>query len=212
MNDDRGTPSVESGLAELELQLRMLPGVLNVGFGAPELTGHVTVSVVAVHPDPGLDVEATRIARGFGGTTLVEVVDLTPAERSRPARIGTVLNSDERVALVTSTLDELGHARVVLSWKGSSATGSGTAGALIGPAMATLQALDQLGVGIEASLASVSSGQGIDNPPVRVILRSTQSDAEFVGVARGVTEPESAARATLAAFNRYVGGRSVQLN
>jgi hypothetical protein len=150
------------------------------------------------------------------------VTDLTPpdriardqiaSDRRAPTPAATVLNSDERVALVTSTLDEVGHARVVLSWMGSSATGAGTAGALIGPAMATLQALDQLGVGIEASLASVSSGQGIDNPPVRVILRSTQSDAEFVGVARGVTEPESAARATLAAFNRYVGGRSVQLN
>lgn len=204
---------MESGLAELELELRMLPGVLNVGFGAPEPTGHVTVSVVAVHPDPGLEVEATRIARGFGGPASVEVTDLTPPEqRAAAAPSPTVLTSDERVALVTSTIDEVGHARVVLSWMGSSASGTGTAGALIGPAMATLQALDQLGVGIEASLASVSTGQGIDNPPVRVILRSTQSDAEFVGVARGITEPESAARATLAAFNRYVGGRSVQLN
>ncbi|MGH9006345.1 MAG: hypothetical protein ACRDV6_01315 [Acidimicrobiales bacterium] len=211
MNDDRGTPSVESGLAELELELRMLPGVLNVGFGTPEPTGHVTVCVVAVHPDPGLEVEATRIARSFGGPASVEVTDLSPPVRGAPPQ-ATVLNSDERVALVTSTLDEVGHARVVLSWMGSSATGTATAGALIGPAMATLQALDQLGVGIEASLASVSSGQGIDNPPVRVILRSTQSDAEFVGVARAATASESAARATLAAFNRFVGGRSVELN
>jgi hypothetical protein len=38
---------------------------------------------------------------------------------------------------------------------------------------------------------------------VRVILRSERED-EFVGIAQGASAPESSARATLAAFNRYI--------
>jgi hypothetical protein len=204
---------MSNGLAELELELRLLPGVVNVGFGPVEPAGHVAVSVVAFDPEPDLEVVATRVARTYRSSASVEILDLSPPQPAAPAPASAVLNSDERVALVDSTLDgSTGHAVVVLSWMGSSASGTGTAGALIGPAMATLEALDGLGITMTARLSSVSSGQGVPNPPVRVILRSEHDDSEFVGVARGATEPESAARATLAAFNRYVGGRKVQLN
>jgi hypothetical protein len=202
---------MSNGLAELELELRLLPGVVNVGFGPVEPTGHVAVSIVTFDPEPDLERVATRVARVYQSSASVEIIDL-----SSPVAIeisDTVVNSDERVALVDSSLDDsTGHAIVVLSWMGNSASGTGTAGALIGPAMATLKALDGLGITMAVSLSSVSSGQGVANPPVRVILRSEHDDSEFVGVARGSNEAESAARATLAAFNRYVGGRKVQLN
>jgi hypothetical protein len=205
---------VSEGLAELELELRVLPGVLNVGFGPEEQGGHVAISVVAVDPEPDLEVVATRVARGFRGAATVEIHDLSPARptSASPDSVPATV-SDERVALVESRLDEAtGEARVVLSWKGNSANGKGASGTLVGPAVATLQALAGLGVAIDARLASVSSAQGIANPPVRVVLRAEHGDAEFVGVARANNEPESAARATLAAFNRYVGGHGSSFN
>jgi hypothetical protein len=203
---------MSNGLAELELELRLLPGVLNVGFGPVETTGHVAVSVVALDPEPDLERVATRVTRAFRSSAAIEIIDLSPPGRAAPPA-ARALSSDERVALVDSAIDEAtGQAVVVLSWMGSSASGAATAGALIGPAMATLRALDGLGIAVAANLSSVGTGQGLANPPVRVILRSEHDETEFVGIARGGSAPESAARATLAAFNRYVGGRKVQLN
>ncbi len=202
------------GLAELELELRLLPGVLNVGFGPEEQGGHIGISVVAVDPEPDLEVVATRVARGFRGPATVEIVDLS-AHHAEPAAPppAPILSSDARVALMETRFDDAtGEAHVILAWVGNSANGTGASGRLIGPAVATLQALAGLGIEIDARLASVSSGQGVDNPPVRVILRAEHGDAEFVGVARANSEPESAARATLAAFNRYVGGRGTRFN
>jgi len=202
---------MNEGLAELELELRMLPGVVAVGLAATEPAAPLSVSVVALDPEPDLERVATRVTRSFRATASVEILDLTPADRAPrpPARVHT----DERVALVESTVDQAsGQARIVLSWMGNSVTATASAGALIGPAVATLQALDGLGMDISASLSSVSSGQHMNNPPVRVVLRSDHDETEFVGIARAATEAESAARATLAAFNRYVGGRKVELN
>lgn len=205
---------MSEGLAELELELRLLPGVLNVGFGPEEEGGHIQISVVAVEADPDLELVATRVARGFRGPATVEIVDLSPQPAEEPAPTGVpTLISDERVALVETRYDPAtGEARVVLSWMGNSANGVGTSGVLIGPAEATLQALAGLGIAIDARLASVSSAQGLENPPVRVILRAEHGEAEFVGVARATNETESAARATLAAFNRYVGGHGSRFN
>lgn len=201
-------------LAELELELRLLPGVLNVGFGPEEQGGHVAVSVVARDAEPDLELVATRIARAIRQSATVEILDLSEPRQGAgvltpvPATV-----SDERVALVESRVNEAtGEASVVLSWKGNSANGHGASGTLVGSAVATLQALAGLGIAIDARLASVSSGQGIDNPPVRVVLRSELGPAEFIGVARAKSEPESAARATLAAFNRYAGGLGARLN
>ncbi len=197
--------------SELELELRLLPGVVDVGFGPVEPTGHVPISVVALDPETDLDQVATRVARSFGGSATVEVLDLSPPKSAAPGPVGARPGphaSDERVALVESGVDRRnGEARVVLSWLGRSATGSAVAGSLIGPAKATLAALEGLGVALDAALASVSSGQGLENPPVRVILRSADDDTEFVGIAQGRSEPESASRATLAAFNRYIGSQ-----
>jgi hypothetical protein len=206
---------VSEGLAELELELRLLPGVVNVGFGPEEDGGHIGISVVTVEPDPDLELVATRVARGFRAAATVEIVDLCPERVAAPVPVAVpVLMSEERVALVESRFDVAsGESRVVLSWMGNSANGIGTSGVLIGPAEATLSALASLGIGLEARLASVSSAQSVgENPPVRVILRAERGDAEFVGVARAASEPESAARATLAAFNRYVGGRGTRFN
>jgi hypothetical protein len=202
---------MDSGLAELELELRLLPGVVNVGFGIPEPSGHVAVTIVALEHEPELERTATRMARAFRSAATVEIVDRTP--RAEPPQQATVIvGPDERVALLESTIDRDGQAEVQLSWKGGSATGIGTGGALIGPAQATLGALEGLGIEVEARLASVSTGRGVPNSPVRVILRVEPGGPEFVGIAQGASEPESSARATLAAFNRYAGTRKMQLS
>jgi len=200
-----------SGLAEMELELRLLPGVVNVGLGPLDPSGHVAVTVVAFEPEPDLEITATRLARGFQTAATIEVIDLSPPGRPGPTA-GTRFVSDERVALVVSSVDEAGQAAVELSWMGARATGAGAGGVLIGPARATLGALRGLGIEIDAVLASVSTGRGVANSPVRVILRSEQSGDEFVGIAQGTSLPESAARATLAGFNRYAGGRSAPRN
>jgi len=188
------------GLAALELELRLLPSVRNVGFGSLDPSGHVAVTLVAEGADPDLEATATKIARSYHATATVEVLDLSPA----PTRAtGAALLSVERVALVRSAVDTGGRASVELAWRGASATGSGSGGALIGPARATLGALKELGIDVDAGLASVSTGRNLTNSPVRVILRSVAEDHEFVGIALGSTSPESSARATLAAFNRY---------
>lgn len=192
------------GLAALEVELRLLPGVLNVGFGPLEPSGHVAVSVVALHGDVDLEATATKVARSYHGAATVEVVDLSPVPSRGPT--AAPLFSVERVALVSSSVDEGGQASVELAWRGASATGSGSGGALIGPARATLGALRGLGIEIAAGLASVSTGRNLANSPVRVILRSPNDDEEeYVGIAQASSASESSARATLAAFNRYVG-------
>ncbi len=205
---------MNEGLAELELELRLLPGVLNVGFGPEEQGGHVAISVVALGPEQDLELVATRVARAFRQSATIEIVDVSPPEQPAPKLSSLPATvSDERVSLVESRIDETtGEATVVLSWMGNSANGRSASGTLVGPAVATLQALAGLGIALDARLASVSSGQGMVNPPVRVVLRSERGDAEFIGVARSKSEAESAARATLAAFNRYVGGLGTHLN
>jgi hypothetical protein len=196
-----------SGLAEMELELRLLPGVVNVGFGPLDPSGHVAVTVVAFEPEADLEVTATRLARGFQTAATIEVIDLSPPRQPGAVPEKTNFVSDERVALVVSSVDEAGQAAVELSWMGARATGAGAGGVLIGPARATLGALRGLGIEVDAVLASVSTGRGVANSPVRVILRSEQTGDEFVGIAQGASLPESAARATLAGFNRYAGGR-----
>jgi hypothetical protein len=195
-------------LSELELELRLLPGVVNVGFGPPEPAGHVPITVVVLDPDADLRDAATRVARSFRGSASVEVLDLTPrpVEPSPPSLPDW---PDERVALVECTLDGRDEARVVLAWQGRSATGVVTAAPPVGPVRATLAALEGLGVAVDADVTSISSGQGVADAPVRVVLR-TVDGAELVGMARAGTEHESAARATLAAFNRYLRHRAPQ--
>jgi hypothetical protein len=197
------------GLSELELELRLLPGVVDVGFSPVEPTGRLAISLVALEPEEDLQREASRIARVYRGSATVEIVDLTPPRATTRA---TELpgGPDERVALLESSVEETGVAKVVLAWMGHASRATASAGTLIGPAQATLGALDGLGIDVDATLSSVSAGRGLENPPVRVILRSRHDETEFVGIARGRSESESAARATLAAVNRYlVGHRSV---
>jgi hypothetical protein len=193
---------VTNRLGEVELELRLLPGVVNVGLGSPEPSGHVAVTLVVLDPEPDLEETATRVARSLHSAATVEVVDLSPPP---PHNQGTarLVAPDERVALVASSVDESGEASVELSWRGSAARASGSGGPLIGTAKATLGALRGLGIDLEAGLGSVSTGRGVTNSPVRVILRAERSETEFVGIAQAGSAQESTARATLAAFNRY---------
>jgi hypothetical protein len=196
---------LSEGLSELELELRLLPGVVDVGFSPVEPTGRLAVSLVTLDPEEDLQREASRIARVYRGSATIEIVDLTPP-RSAAREMRRPAQADERVALVESSVEATGEAKVVLAWMGHASQATASAGSLIGPAQATLGALDGLGIDVDATLSSVSAGRGIDNPPVRVILQSRHEETEFVGIARGRDEPESAARATLAAVNRYLVG------
>lgn len=195
-------PWESGGLSALELELRLLPGVVNVGFGTLDPGGHVAVTLVASGGDPTLEATATKVARTYHSAATVDILDVASPPNQAPS--APPLLSVERVALVRSNVDEGGRASVELSWRGTSATGSGSGGALIGPARATLGALKELGIDVAAGLTSVSTGRNLANPPVRVILCSRPDNDEFVGIALGSSAAESSARATLAAFNRYI--------
>ena len=199
-----------SDLAELELELRLLPGVVNVALGPLEQSGHVGVTVVVVNPESDLEDTATRVARSLHSAATIEIVDLSPPRVEEPrsdVHDNMPRLSDERVALVASAVDDAGEAFVELALLGSSSRGSGSGGPLIGSARATLEALRGLGFELDADLVSVSTGRGVANSPVRVILR-TELAEHFEGVARGASAQDSAARATLAAFNRYLERRA----
>jgi len=191
-----------SSIEDLELELRLLPGVVNVGFASLDEDRSVDVTVVAIDPEPDLLTSAERLARSYRTAATVEIVAVgdapdVVADGSKPM-------GDERVRLVTARFDPTGQqSEVTLALSERSGVGRASSGPIIGAAAATLEALSALGFVPPSQLVSVSTRNGVANSPVRVIL-GEGADA-WVGVAQANSVAESASRATLDAFNRYTG-------
>jgi hypothetical protein len=188
-----------ASLEDLELELRLLPGVVHVGFASVDEDRSVDVIVVAIQPEPDLSATAERLARGFRTAATVQVLamdEATVAVEHTPAR--------ERVRLVTTRFNPTGpECEVTLALNERSVVGRAADGPLIGMAAATLEALSALGLPLPVQLVSVSVQNGVANSPVRVILG--EGDDAWIGIARASSDPESAGRATLDAFNRFAG-------
>ncbi|MHB1585170.1 MAG: hypothetical protein ACYC0E_15615, partial [Acidimicrobiales bacterium] len=127
------TPGATDQRGELELELRLLPGVVNVGS-----TADGGITVVALDPTPSLVEAATRTARLHSVEDPVSVVALSPPARRRALR--------GRVALLEVAFDPAtGTTQVELAHHDRRGTGRAPSGPVAGAAEATLAALRDVG-------------------------------------------------------------------
>lgn len=183
---------------DFELELRSLPGVLNVAVTRHE-DGSVDAVTLLVY---GLNVKetegvASQIASLYFPEATIIVEDannvLTPssAENSRVVLTRATCNGDGGVC------------EVELNYQGRSATGHSRSGPLIGGAESTLMALRDLGYDIPFSLASVTSLPASKSWPVIVTMRAIADGSERYGIAQADDDVVAAAKATLDALNRF---------
>ena len=183
---------------DFELELRSLPGVLNVAVNRHE-DGTVNVVTLLVY---GLIVQetegvATQIASLYfpDATIIVEDANnvLTPnsAENARVILTRAVCEGDG------------GACEVELNFRGRSAMGHSRSGPLIGGAESTLLALRDLGCDFPFSLVSVTSLPASRNWPVIVTMRAISDGSERYGIAQDDDDVVAAAKATLDALNRF---------
>ena len=186
---------------DFELELRSLPGVMNVGISHRE-NGDVDVVTLVVS---GQDSTQTRNAASQIGTLYFPdaVVIVDDAKGALAPHEGEGL----RVALVRVDFNASdGMCEVQLSYAGRPGVGRAGSGPLIGGAEATLTALRDLGFNIPFSLTAVVNVATVNNWPVIVTLRSLTDDAYRFGIAESDEDLVSAARATLDALNRFLSG------
>lgn len=196
------TPAGPADRAQLELELRLLPGVVNVGTAADG-----ALTVVALEPGASLAEVATRTTQLHAVEAPVSVVDLSPS-----ARRDNGTGHRGRVALLRAGFDPAtGTTEVELAHRQRHGSGLAASGPVVGAVEATLAALRDLGVEVPFYLLGAgppgSPAVAGPVPVVLVVLRPVGTSAtpgERIGVARGASEEEAAARATLAALNRFL--------
>jgi hypothetical protein len=194
-----------SQVSRVELELRLLPGVLSVAADVDETGGIASVSVVAVNPAPDLADEVASVTSRWGVDVGAAVTVLDFEDVFRPRGPAGPPPLDGRVALVEAVYDDdLGTTRVRLAYGGREGVGRSANGPLVGGAEATLDALADLGVSVPCYLFSVGRSGGGPRTPVVVLLRPRHGGANSPGVARGDVDVEAASRATLSAVNRLL--------
>jgi hypothetical protein len=183
---------------DFELELRSLPGVLNVGMSHRESGEVEMVTLVIFAQNPGaIRVQATQIANLYfpDVTIAVEVADAVPSTNQVGAR----------VALLNADFDEVaGVCEVQLAFEGRIGVGRAESGPLIGGVEGTLAALRNLDCEIPFYLEAVTTVPTVRGWPVVVTLRSFSDDVDLFGIAQSGGEPLAAARATLNALNRFL--------
>jgi hypothetical protein len=182
---------------DFELELRSLPGVLNVGFDRGSNGGVDTVTLVTNGPSRDeIETVAQQITSLYYPEAAVVVEDVNRTSSPEALNAG-------RAALVRAEFDtSSGQCEVVLNYQGRLGTGRAGSGPLIGGVEATLGALRQLGIEIPYTLMSVSNMIAVRNWPVVVVLRSTTSGSDRFGIAQSESDVLAAAKATLSAVNR----------
>lgn len=184
---------------DFELELRSLPGVLNVGISHSE-NGEVDAVMLMVRgqdPDEIRDF-ALEVASLYYPDTVVMVED---ANGEPPARS----SKSARVAIVWTDFNERdGLSEVHLSSGGRVGIGRASSGPLIGGTEATLAALRDLGFTIPYYLVAATKIDTVTGWSVIVIFRSLSDSGDRIGIAQAEGDLVSAAKATLNALNRYV--------
>lgn len=182
---------------DFELELRSLPGVLNVGFDRGSNGGVDTVTLVTNGPNRD---EIETVAQQITSLYYPEA-DVVVEDINRSSAPGSIAAG--RAALVRAEFDtSTGQCEVVLNYQGRLGTGRAGSGPLIGGVESTLSALRQLGFDIPFTLMSVSNMIAVRNWPVVVVLRSTANGADRFGIAQSESDVLAAAKATLSALNR----------
>jgi hypothetical protein len=184
---------------DFELELRSLPGVLNVGMGHRENGDVDTVTLIVHGQDPGsIQGVALQIASLYypDAVVTVEGADLDTAER---------IGENGRVALVRAAFDGPENAcEVQVNFAGRIGTGRSVSGPLIGGVEATLAALRDVGFDVPFYLIGAVNVATERGWPVMVTLRSNLNDVDRIGIAQSDGDLASAAKATLDALNRYL--------
>ena len=185
---------------DFELELRSLPGVLNV---AMERLGDdvSAVTLLVYGPNAGeTETVARQIANLYFPSVQILVEDAN--REAKPAGGGT------RVVLNRAEFDSSsGGCEVELEYLGRTGVGTTGSGPLIGGAEATLAALRDLGFEIPFTLLAVTNVTALKNWPVIVTLRSLDDGDDRFGVAQADDDVLAAARATLDALNRFTLSR-----
>jgi len=188
---------------DFELELRSLPGVVNVGIvHSGDGDGDVESVVLTIrNHDPEVVREsAIQVASLYypDAAVILEETRTTRADRGRVAPAA-------RIALEVAEFNEDdGISEVRLSFAGSVGVGRAGSGPLIGGAEATLDALRDLGNVIPFYLMGVTKVDTMIGCSVIVALRSLAANDDRMGIALAHDDLLAAAKATLDALNRYV--------
>ncbi len=188
---------------DFELELRALPGVVNVGFRYGEKGDVEAVSLVVHSNDTGpVRVVAKQIVSLYYPNATVSVEEMKPDPAA--ARSG-AKGDGGRVVLVRAEFNSHeGFCEVHLNVNGRLGVGRSQNGPLIGGAEATLDALRQLDFDIPFYLVGSVNVATVRGWPVIVTLRPRANEADRHGIAQAETELVSSAKATLNALNRYL--------
>ena len=183
---------------DFDLELRSLPGVINVGIDRREGGDIEAVTLVVANEDPAtVRADAAQIASLYFPEVEVRV------ERASGELAAAM--SPSRVALVRADYDSTeGVCEVHLAYNGRIGIGRSGSGLLIGGAEATLDALRDLGYDIPFTLFNVNYVPNGKDHPVVVTLTSRSNDADRFGVARADDDMVSAIKATLDSLNRFL--------
>jgi hypothetical protein len=187
---------------DFELELRALPGVVNVGFRYGEKGDVDAVSLIVHGDDAGpVRVVAKQIVSLYYPDATVSVEEMKTA--AAPSRTST--NDAGRVALVRAEFNSHeGFCEVHLNVNGRVGVGRSENGPLIGGAEATLDALRQLDFDVPFYLVGAVNVATVRGWPVIVTLRPRANEADRHGVAQAETDLVSSSKATLNALNRYL--------
>jgi hypothetical protein len=184
---------------DFELELRSLPGVLNVGI-SHRASGDVDAVKLVIHGQDCAAIKtiASQIASLYYPDATVSVEDASQAVTGHIAETS-------RVALVRADFNaDDGICEVQLSYGGRTGLGRAGSGQLFGGAEATLTALRDLGFDVPFYLLAAVSVATVRGWPVIVTLRSPTSDRDMLGIAQSERDLVSSSMATLDALNRFL--------
>lgn len=184
---------------DFELEIRSLPGVVNVGISHRGDDNVDVVTLVVNIKDPEVTRgDASQIASLYYPEA---VVLIESASENGPV----IREESSRVAFISADYDTAdGFCEVRLGIGGRIGVGRAGSGPLIGGAEATLAALRDLGYSIPFSLMNVTNVTNGRDWPVIVTLRSLLDNAERFGIARSEDDLVSAVKATLDSLNRFL--------
>jgi len=186
---------------DFELELRSLPGVVNVGIVHSEDGDVESVVLTIRNHDPEVVRESAIQVASLYYPDAAVILEETRTPRADRGGVAAAA----RIALEAAEFNELdGVSEVRLSLAGSVGVGRAGSGPLIGGAEATLGALRDLGNVIPFYLMGVTKVDTMIGCSVIVALRSLAASDDRMGIALAHDDLLAAAKATLDALNRYL--------